>query len=240
MPFAFDQLNHEASVEQHDAEAIEAGSTERDCASIIDLLGQWSAPSGPLLDIGCGSGRHVRELAAHGYQVTGVDTDLAMCAAAQAAGIPTGCTVINTDASALDLKQRFAAALLCNRSLACFHSHRQAWGLFQSVSQHLLPGGLFLIDNLCTALWGEIANGHYGDGMASDASEQMFFLPGENRFIWRRGSAVDPESWSPKPSDRVFRLWSLNEVALAAAGSRLITLELSNDAPFIVLQAPPA
>ena len=127
-------------------------------------------------------------------------------------------------------------AWLLNRSLVCFHSQRQALGLFRTVAQHLLPGGLLVIDNCCATTWSEIANGDYSDGLSLDGDQQLFFLQGDNRFVWRRGEAVDADSWLPKPDDRIFRCWSLSEVALAAAAADLTLVVLAPESPFIVLQ----
>ena len=44
------------------------------------------APGGTLLDLACGSGRHLRWLAAQGFAVTGVDRDAAALAALQGLG----------------------------------------------------------------------------------------------------------------------------------------------------------
>ena len=231
-----DQPNLERSVATHDAEAIEPGSTERDIGALAVVFRRFALPAGPLLDIGCGSGRHLRALAAEGHRVTGIDLDQRMLAAAEQAGVPPGCELVPADAAALDLPQRYAAALVLNRGLVCFHSHRLAWGLFTSVARHLAPGGLMVIDNCCSELWDEVAKGNYCNGLAADGEQQLFFLPGENRFVWRRGDEVDLTSWEPRPDDRIYRLWSLGEVALAAAGAGLALCCLASDSPFIVLR----
>lgn len=234
MPFAFDIPNREVSPDIHDAEAVPAGSTETDVDLILAALSDFAAPSGLLLDIGCGTGRHARSLAARGHTGVGIDIDERMVAAA-AHEQPAGWEFRLADAADCDLGQSFAAALLTNKSLVCFHSHRQAWGLFQTVSAHLVPGGLFLIDNPCRFLWDQINEGLLATGMSSDGKEQLFFLPGENRFVWRRDEAVDLESWSPRPVDRLYRAWSLNEIALAAAGAGLDPLDLQADTPILTL-----
>lgn len=50
---------------------------------------RWSsliAPRGSVLDVACGSGRHLRWLAAHGFAVTGLDRDAAALAGLHAHG----------------------------------------------------------------------------------------------------------------------------------------------------------
>ncbi|MFW5698241.1 MAG: class I SAM-dependent methyltransferase [Planctomycetota bacterium] len=239
MPFAHDRPSLESAPDTHDAEAIAAGSTERDVRAALAALDAHHAPDGPLLDIGCGTGRHTRALrASTGRRVCGVDLDERMLDAARAADPHRQECYRAADAAEFALDERFAAACLFNHSLVCFHSHRLAWGLFTSVARHLLPGGLFLIDNCCTALWDQVREGLFADGLSPDGLEQLFFLPGENRFVWRRGSDVDPQSWQVRPTDRIYRLWSLGEVALAAAGSGLTPCQIGPETPLLVLRSP--
>lgn len=243
MPLDHDHLHLERSVASHDAEAVEPGAAERDAAAIDDLLNRHRVPAGPLLDIGCGSGRHLRALAALGRNpLIGVDCDQRMLAAASA-GLPAGCQLVQADASRLqrgDLPGATgcAAALLFNRSLVCFHSHRLALGLFRSVADLLLPGGLFCLDDPSQALWDQIRAGDLADGLSPDGEQQCFFLPGENRFVWRRGAEVDPDCWHVHHNDRLYRCWSRGEIALAAEAAGLALISLSDDSGFIVLGAP--
>ena len=89
MPLDYNQPNLESSPEEHDAEAIEAGSTEEDIAKVLKSLTAFQAPEGPILDIGCGTGRHLRELAKRTDRtVVGVDLDQRMVESAQSAGVP--------------------------------------------------------------------------------------------------------------------------------------------------------
>lgn len=240
MPLDHDRPNLERSPAEHDAEAIEPGSTERDVTAIEEALTTFDAPAGPLLDIGCGTGRHLRALRARGHTARGIDLDPAMLAAAREAGTPEADLVhgdICAYATGTDAG-RYAACLLLNDGLTCFHSHRLAWGLFQAVAGLLAPGGLFLIGNCCARLWDQIRAADLADGMSLAGDEQLFFLPGENRFVWRRGAAVDPDSWSVRTEDRIYRAWSLPEVALAAAGAGLALSRLRHDSSMIVLQQP--
>jgi SAM-dependent methyltransferase len=60
-----------------------------------DWVQRWAhlvAPGGTVLDVACGSGRHMRWLAERGHRVTGIDRDAAALASAAAHG-----TVINAD-----------------------------------------------------------------------------------------------------------------------------------------------
>jgi SAM-dependent methyltransferase len=237
MPFTHDHPSLERSPEQHDREAVPPGSTEAD----LILLREWliDAPAGPILDIGCGSGRHVRALCAAGHPARGIDLDPRMIAAARQAdpAAPEQRYQV-ADACAGGLGGPYAVICLLNRSLVCFHSHRQALGLFRAVAAALLPGGRFCIDNCCTTLWDEVRCGNFADGVSPAGDQQLFFLPGENRFVWRRDQEVDQGSWTPRPQDRIYRLWSLGEIALAAAAVGLTITCLDAEEPLIVVERP--
>jgi SAM-dependent methyltransferase len=73
---------------------------------VHELLG---ATPGRLLDVACGSGRHAREFAALGWEVTGVDYSPDLLARARAAGID----VIEQDMRALDVPGAPFDAVTC-------------------------------------------------------------------------------------------------------------------------------
>ncbi|MFW5845107.1 MAG: class I SAM-dependent methyltransferase [Planctomycetota bacterium] len=237
MPLSHDRPSLERSPDQHDAEAIPAGSTEADRSALEPWLRR--APEGPVLDLACGSGRHVRALGRTGRAVYGLDLDPRMIAACRQADPDAPADRYRVGDASMWLEPRcYAALCLLNSSLVCFHSHRLAAGLFHSAAHLLLPGGLFLIDNCCVRLWDEIRSGNFADGISEDGTEQLFFLAGENRFVWRRGAEVDAGSWEPGPGDRLYRLWSLNEVALAAEGAGLTLTCLDPAESLIVVERP--
>ncbi|MFW5829022.1 MAG: class I SAM-dependent methyltransferase [Planctomycetota bacterium] len=239
MPFQFDLPNCELSPDDHDQQAIAPGSTQRDLALLLPWLQQ--AGTGPVLDIGCGTGRHVRALLHAGIEAEGIDLDPRMLARARETDpeAPTHRYRLGDAAESLP-GERYRALLVLNRSLVCFHSHRLAWGLFQQAARALRPGGVLLIDNCCTFLWDQVRDGCFADGLSEDGSQQLFFLPGENRFVWRHDQAVDPDCWTVREDDRIYRLWSLGEVALAAAGAGLTVTCAKPDEALIVCRRPDA
>lgn len=242
MPFSHDRPSLEHSPETHDREAVGLGSTEDDVSALRSIAARHRAPEGPWLDIACGSGRHVRALAATGIDICGIDIDPRMIAAAQAADPDHPQRYHLGDAARGVLgpagPQSLALVCLLNRSLVCFHSHRLAWGLFSTVARHLRPGGLWVIDNCCTLLWDQVKDGLLSDGLSPDNQEQIFFLPGENRFVYRRGPAVDADSWQVKDDDRIMRLWSIGEVVLAASGVGLAPCQTDPEATFLIFSKP--
>ena len=162
-----------------------------------------------------------------GFSGTGIDLDARMIEQARSQNSESSqWSLTVADACALNYTSVFSAACLLNNSLVCFHSPRQASGLFRSVANSLLPGGVFIIHNCTRYLWDQIREGLLADGLSSDGSEQLFFLDGDNRFVWRRNEQVDEASWTPKPTDRIYRVWSINELHLAAEGAGLHRLNL--------------
>jgi SAM-dependent methyltransferase len=102
---------------------------------------------GPILELGCGTGRVLLALARYGYRVYGLDKDLAMLAfllrntppdlAAQA-------LVIQADFTNFHLAQHFGLILLtCNTFSTLNGDARRA--VLECVYRHLRPGGLFAV-----------------------------------------------------------------------------------------------
>jgi SAM-dependent methyltransferase len=100
---------------------------------------------GPILELGCGSGRVCLDLAKAGYPVYGLDNDPAMLAVlrARAAGAPAaGLKVVQADMTAFRLAQRFPFVIVpCNTFSLLDGPGRQA--ALACITEHLAPGGRF-------------------------------------------------------------------------------------------------
>lgn len=109
------------------------------------------SPGASILDVGCGTGRHARALAAKGFRVTGVDFSPAMLTKARAlAGDAPNLTFIESDAGTFELEEAFDAALcLCEGGVGLIESgedpeaHDRA--IFKNVAAHLKPNAPFLL-----------------------------------------------------------------------------------------------
>ncbi|MBD3258583.1 methyltransferase domain-containing protein [candidate division GN15 bacterium] len=92
--------------------------TEGEVAFLLDL---FQLPQGSrILDVGCGTGRHSVGLAAHGYDMTGLDLSDGMLAEAQKAADAAGVSVnwMQGDATEMTFDGDFDAAIcLCEGSL---------------------------------------------------------------------------------------------------------------------------
>ena len=112
-----------------------------------------SAPSGRVLDLGCGTGEHARFLEARGYDVVGIDRSAAQLAAARqarAAAGRTGPRFVEGDLTALDdlVKGRFGFAICLGNTLPHLDDETQLDAFLAGLRRHLAPGGTLLMQLL--------------------------------------------------------------------------------------------
>jgi len=97
---------------QGEAPPWDIGRPQRDLVAVFDELGI----SGSAVDLGCGTGEHVLELARRGVDAWGVDTTLAAIEAARAKAAERGFPATFVHGDALDLAalgRRFDTVLDC-------------------------------------------------------------------------------------------------------------------------------
>jgi len=123
----------------HDAEC---GSYRADLACWRELAEQ---ANGPLLELGCGSGRVALDLAAGGHEVTGVDSEDALVGALRhrAAGLPVRAEA--ADARSLELGRRFALAIAPMQVVQLMGGRSGRASLLAAAKRHLDPGGRFAV-----------------------------------------------------------------------------------------------
>lgn len=107
-----------------------------------------AAAGGPVLDLGCGSGRLSLALAAAGCAVTGVDASAPMLARARAAAASRGLDVEWLEARWQDLAlpRRFALALLPYNGLQHLLRDEDLVALSRALHACLLPGAAWALD----------------------------------------------------------------------------------------------
>ncbi len=108
------------------------------------------AADGPILELGCGTGRVLIPLARDGHHVTGLDLSAAMLAAAQAKVNATHlndrATLVQGDMRDFDLPTRFALAFIpINTFMHCYDTGQQL-ACLRCIRRHLQPGGQLVID----------------------------------------------------------------------------------------------
>lgn len=109
---------------------------------------------GPILELAVGTGRLAVPLAAAGYEVTGVDLDPAMLARARARAGEMGRAVarrvrlVEADVVGLRLPDAGCYRLACIalNSLMLFSTRAAQAAAFQTLADHLTPGGLAVVD----------------------------------------------------------------------------------------------
>jgi SAM-dependent methyltransferase len=97
---------------------------------------------GPVLDLGCGTGRVSLHLARHGHRVVGLDSEAALLAAfdERAAGLPADAAF--GDARGFELEDAFGLALAPMHLVQLFANEDERISCLRSVAQHLRPGGV--------------------------------------------------------------------------------------------------
>jgi SAM-dependent methyltransferase len=133
-----------ASVREHEVvwHDVECGAYAADLATWTELARRTG---GPVLELGCGTGRVSLRLAQAGVDVTGIDNSPALVAAMRERAAEAGVAIDGTagDARQLALGRRFA--LVC-APMQFLHLMGAAAGrarLLGRVADHLQPGGAF-------------------------------------------------------------------------------------------------
>jgi SAM-dependent methyltransferase len=101
---------------------------------------------GPVLDLGCGTGRLARALAATGLDVTAVDVSPAMLARARALDLDGRVRYSEGDIRDLRLDRRFGLALMTGHGFQHLLSDADQRRALDRIAALLRPGGCFAFD----------------------------------------------------------------------------------------------
>jgi SAM-dependent methyltransferase len=104
--------------------------------------------NGKVLDVGCGTGRVLRELLKAGYDAVGVDLSEEMLAVAKLKLTEAGFNplLIQGDMRNLQIDDKFALTIIPNCSMIYINNDEDRKRVFKSVSNSLQKGGLFAFD----------------------------------------------------------------------------------------------
>ncbi len=117
---------------------VECGSYEADLTLWEELA---EDAEGPILDLGCGTGRVALHLAKRGHTVVGLDIEPELVAelSERAGGLPV--EAVLGDARAFELETDIALALAPMQLMQLLPSPEERLEVLGSVAAHLLPGG---------------------------------------------------------------------------------------------------
>ena len=116
-----------------------------ECGAYAEDLALWRelAGAGPVLDLGCGTGRVALDLARHGVEVVALDRDAELLAALRdrAGGLPVETVV--ADARDFDLgDRRVALVIVPMQTLQLLGGEEGRAAFLRAAHRHLEPGGL--------------------------------------------------------------------------------------------------
>lgn len=127
---------------------LEHAGLTADVALYVELA---RGAHGPVLELGCGTGRVLAPLVRAGATVAGVDCSAPMLERARArlsaSGVPPErWRLVHADARALQLPDRFALVLAPLDFLSYFPADADQRAVLAAVRRHLLPTGQFVVD----------------------------------------------------------------------------------------------
>ncbi len=103
--------------------------------------------AGPVLELGCGTGRALLPISALGIPCTGVDTSPAMLAALRAKDPPETLRLVCAPMQSFDLgDERFALIFSAFRAFQHMYAIEDQLACLAGVRRHLAPGGCFAFD----------------------------------------------------------------------------------------------
>ncbi len=109
---------------------------------IINKILLKHTKKGRLLDLGCGTGGHIKELNYLGWICDGIDSSKGMIKEA----VKKGLSVKKMRMEKIRLPNKYNAITLINRSLLTIKNKKQLRKLIKKITQHLNNNGVILID----------------------------------------------------------------------------------------------
>lgn len=105
---------------------------------------------GPVLEVGCGTGRVLLPLAKSGMRLTGLDVSGAMLARAReklaAAGVARRVELVEGDARTFQLQTRFRICIIALNTFMHMTTPEVQDTVLRRIHEHLAPGGLLVLD----------------------------------------------------------------------------------------------
>lgn len=126
---------------------LEYGDISMDVPLYLDFSRR---AGGPVLELGCGTGRLLLPLAQAGYEVVGLDRSAVMLARAEArlaaAGLADRITLIQADMTDFHLGRSFGLIIFALNTFMHLSAQADQIAALTCVRRHLRPGGLLILD----------------------------------------------------------------------------------------------
>ncbi len=113
---------------------------------IHDLIKLHAPTASSILDMGCGTGKHARQFAELGYQVTGVDQSASMIALAHQMNRSAAAKFECGDIRSIRLRQKFDVVLSLFHVMSYQVLDNDLQEAFATASTHLEEGGICMFD----------------------------------------------------------------------------------------------
>jgi SAM-dependent methyltransferase len=104
---------------------------------------------GPVLELACGTGRVLLEIARLGMPCTGLDASEAMLSALRAKSPPASLRLVRAPMQRFAIGERFALIYSAFRAFQHLVEVEDQLGCLRCVREHLAPGGHFAFDVFC-------------------------------------------------------------------------------------------
>lgn len=118
--------------------------TGEEVSYIVEILSRFDVhPGASLLEFGCGTGRHARDLVGRGFAVTGIERSPQMARIAIAQGLAN--TAIG-DVRSTTVGKNFDAVIALFHVISYQSELEALLETFENASRHLRPAGLFIFD----------------------------------------------------------------------------------------------
>jgi SAM-dependent methyltransferase len=184
-----------------------------------------------VLEPGCGSGRMLTAMAAHGLEAVGVDTSENMLALARA----HGCEVFFADMTSFDLGRRFGGAVSVVSTVGLLGSDRLA-SHFQAMARHLEPSARYLVQQGVFAADAELWRSEWEAERDGTKLHVIWEAIDRERSRSRVEIVAGPRAGEVIEDDHLSTFWTVQAWREAIAGSQFTQVACYDDGQEVELE----